>query len=161
MKKTTLAEFPNYVIYENGDVYSTLVNKKLKPSINNCGYLFVYLFDCTGKRRCMYIHRLIAISFIENTNNYKQVNHINGVKTDNRISNLEWCTNKQNALHAVKLGLIKTGLNAYNHRKVVCSISGKIYSVKEAANKCSISHQYMSKMLLGQRRNRTSFTYLN
>ncbi len=51
------------------------------------------------------LHRLLAIHFIPNPNNYPQVNHIDGNKFNNSIENLEWCNNSQNQLHAIKLGL--------------------------------------------------------
>lgn len=51
------------------------------------------------------IHRLVALSFIENPNNYPQVNHIDGNKNNNCVENLEWCNNSMNQIHAYKLGL--------------------------------------------------------
>jgi len=60
-------------------------------------------------------HRLVAKAFIENPNKYPQVNHINGVKEDNRLENLEWCTNQQNQKHAVKNGLCNPNYDENHH----------------------------------------------
>lgn len=67
------------------------------------GYYFAKLFGRISKTA----HRLIAIQYIPNPYNKSQVNHINGIKTDNRIKNLEWVTAKENTLHAIKAGLMK------------------------------------------------------
>lgn len=81
----------------------------LKPSLRN-GYSFVQ-FGQHGK--CVNIHRLVAETFIPNLLNKPCVNHINGIKSDNRVENLEWCTPSENNLHATQTGLSKSGGDNY------------------------------------------------
>lgn len=85
----------------NGTGYTTDI-KVLKPSINRYGYCVVNLSkncELTYKQ----IHRLVAEAFIPNAEHKEQVNHINGIKTDNRVENLEWCTNGENQTHRHKV----------------------------------------------------------
>lgn len=97
-----------YAITTDGRVYShSRVDTRgklrkgrwLKPREHGGGYLQVSLCD-KGKVKQLYIHRLVAITFIDNPRSHPQVNHINGIKTDNNTSNLEWVTPSQNMLHA-------------------------------------------------------------
>lgn len=76
----------------------------LKEHTDRCGYRIVSLSK-EYKSRTMRVHRLIANAFIPNPNNYPCVNHIDGNKQNNDISNLEWCTYSYNIKEAHRLGL--------------------------------------------------------
>jgi hypothetical protein len=97
----------------------------LKQSLNPCGYLYVHL----GRNKQCSVHRLVAQAFIPNPLNKRCINHINGIKTDNRVENLEWCTHKENERHSKDiLGNDKTGENNGNSLL-------KEFQVKEIRNK--------------------------
>jgi hypothetical protein len=99
-----------YQINKNGDVKSlkrntpgtfTTIDKIIKKQIDLKGY-FVYKLSKNGKTTTKSLHRLIAIHFIENPNNEKCVNHKDGNRLNNDISNLEWCSYSYNSLHGYK-----------------------------------------------------------
>lgn len=88
-----------YSVSNLGNVFSHISNKKLKYWKHTCGYYIVDLYR-DKKKQHYFIHRLVAIHFIENPLNKREVNHINGIKTENNITNLEWCTSSENKIHS-------------------------------------------------------------
>lgn len=97
--------------------FRTTKEKLMKPTINIFGYPTLKLFPdgCNRRSRTAFIHRIVLLAFVENKNNYPCVNHKNGIKTDNRLENLEWCSYSQNSKHAIETGLqkIKYGSETY------------------------------------------------
>lgn len=90
-----------YAINTEGEVINLETNLILKSHIIKRGYLRITF---KNKRKFL-IHRLVALTFLPNPNNLPQVNHKDGNKSNNKVSNLEWCTNDYNRNHAIKLGL--------------------------------------------------------
>lgn len=88
--------YPNYQISNKGRVWNVRTQRMLKPSQKENGYYQINLVAINGKRKKEYIHRLIALTFIDNPNNYTEVNHIDRDKGNNVLENLEWCDRKHN-----------------------------------------------------------------
>ena len=130
-----------YDISNCGDIYSKRTNKLLKQFTNKKGYKTIGLFD-GGTIKTHYSHRLVLISFIGVNLKKPQVNHKNGFKHDNNIENLEWCTAKENIIHAVE-----TGLNNNNgERSSSCKLSDKdIIKIKKLCCKGFLSQAYIAK----------------
>lgn len=99
-----------YAISNKGNLKNLRTNHILKPSTNKDGYKSV-LLSKNGKKMSIRIHRLVALYFLENPNKYPDVNHKNGIKDDNRVENLEWCSKSMNMRHAYDTGLIKGNKN--------------------------------------------------
>lgn len=91
-------------IKRSNNTYMRIKERILKTYINQNGYE-IAVIQKGKKGKHLQVHRLIALAFIPNPKNKPFVNHINGIKTDNRLINLEWCTRSENEKHAHRIGL--------------------------------------------------------
>jgi len=107
-----IKEYPKYKVSNRGNVKGAQ-GFNLSMCQGDVGYHVINMRK-NGKQIQHRIHRLVAEAFIANPNNYPQVNHIDGDKTNNLPSNLEWVTSQQNITHAVKIGLVKAGIDNEN-----------------------------------------------
>jgi hypothetical protein len=122
------AEYKGYYVTKCGKVFNRY-GRELKPSLNKGGYRFLSL-SYQGKTKTTMLHRMLAECFIPNPNNYPQINHKDGNKLNNELSNLEWCTPSYNVQHAWDTGLATTA-----EKPVVCLDTGVVYkSARYAAD---------------------------
>lgn len=103
MKNLSFIGFDQYAVTTDGRVYTINDHKFMKLSVDN-GYNRVNL-SRDGKKHRLAVHRLVAQAYIPNPENKPTVNHIDGNKTNNNVSNLEWATYKEQTAHAVATGL--------------------------------------------------------
>lgn len=114
--KTTL-EALDYEVSNTGKIRNQKSKNSVKTRVaKRFGYVLVNLqVGAKGERRqrTFRVHRLVAKAFIPNPDNLPQVDHINGIKTDNRVKNLEWVTGAENTKRAFEKGLAKISSNEH------------------------------------------------
>lgn len=125
----------NYLVSDDGRVFSLISNRELKPYAKSRGYGYKrrdYTVSIThdGKQRHPKISRMVAMAFIPNPLNKEQVNHIDGNPLNNHVSNLEWTTDKENRQHAVDNWLTRKGFTKEQFEQIK-ELSLKAYSVKD------------------------------
>jgi len=161
MKSRVIKNYENYFIYEDGTVFNTKTNRKLKNVLAE-RYQVVLLYK-NGIRKMFYVHRLVAEAFCNKKENANQVNHIDSNKINNHYSNLEWVTSKENVNHYIKSPVYKKRntseyqklrLKEAKYKKVKCLISGKIYKcITDFALDRKISMPQASQKLNGVLKN--------
>jgi len=88
--------------------YGTMKEHIMKQTNANCEYYRVPLTNKNHIKKYYLVHRLVALAFLPNPNNFEDVNHIDGNKANNSVDNLEWCTRSYNLKHAIDTGLRPT-----------------------------------------------------
>lgn len=96
-----------YKVTEDGQVWSCRLHRFISRYKSNVGYWMAKMENKNGKRVSAIIHRLVAMTYIPNPQNKSDVNHKDGNKDNNHVSNLEWKTHSENAQHAWDTGLQK------------------------------------------------------
>lgn len=170
--------FPDYYITENGDIYSRYSAYKhnpqgkiykLNPGVDKTnGYIRVMLFK-EGKKYKKYVHRLLAETFLPNPENKPCINHKNGIRHDNRLSNIEWCSYAENTQHAFKvLGHKGSRFGKFGKEcpgtKIVLQIKdGKViarfYGILEAERETGIQFKNISAVCRGKRKHAGGYSW--
>ncbi len=160
--------FNNYSVSSDGSVRNDNNLRLLRPTTNSRGYLYVVLSN-NGKTTTKKVHRLVAETFIDNPDNKPQVNHIDGNKQNNNVSNLEWTTaqentnhfwqfldneyHKQNRLNGHKNSIRSYSLSEHPRaRKVLRVDDNKVYNcLTEAALDSNTTESLISQVCRGKR----------
>lgn len=139
----------NSIIPANGPSARCIrAGRVLKPSTDYKGYLRVRLYTPEGPRNVR-VHRIVAEAFIPNPDNKPQINHINGVKTDNSVKNLEWVTQSENQRHCFDV-LHQTAKGGMT-RPVMCVEKGYVFpSISSAARLLDLQATNICKVCSGR-----------
>ena len=137
-----------YQVSNCGRVRSTRTQQVLRPDRSVHGGYLRYTLSANNRAARYRAHRLVAEAFVPNPYNKPQVNHKNGIKTDNRADNLEWCTASENQRHSRRVLKNECGVKK---KAVLCIETGTVYpSMTAAARDLGLHVSSLSRVLRGQ-----------
>ena len=140
--------FPSYEVSNTGQIRNAKTGRILKQYKNQRGYMITCLHE-NGVQHARRVHRLIADAFFDGDHDGLDVNHIDGRKTNNHISNLEFCTRKQNIAHAFETGLKKPSRQI----KIRVVETGEVYeSIRECGRSIGCDQSIICACLNGKQK---------
>lgn len=152
----------DFNVIKNNNTFSKKLPYILKQNHDKDGYLRVCLDDGCCKK-IHYVHRLVANTFLNNDQNYEQVNHKNGIKDDNRVENLEWCTRSENIRHRIDvLGVSlrnKKGSKEVEQYDLSNNLINTYPSAKEAMRQTGFSQGHISEVCRGEKTTYKNFIW--
>lgn len=154
MEWKQIEDCPNYEVSSSGCVRNKKTGKILRPSLNKKGkgYQVVILVDANLKRVSRLVHRLVGTAFIPNYDKKPFINHIDEVKTNNCVDNLEWCTVRENNYHSMGTGKIPFKISDEQVRQMRAEYIPYKVGAKKLAKKYGISFFYTRDILRGRAR---------
>ena len=150
-----------FMVSNDGQIMSKLSGKILRQHINPNGYftLATKIGGRAGEDICFRVHRLVAEAFCENPQLKPIVNHLDGRKTNNHYTNLEWCTHQENTIHAREIGLIKPTARPTFRKLSEDQVSeirsshkpfDRIFGSRALGRKYGVTHNTIQDVLLGK-----------
>lgn len=155
----------DYLVSNYGNIRSVKKGIKLVPQVAKRGGYLVIKIVYSGKKKCVKVHRLVAESFLLNPVYKPQVNHIDGNKLNNHVSNLEWATASENIKHAYALGLNPGNKEHLSKLVIAKNIkTGEIIkysSIREAGRELNIFGQNICSVLSGRSKTAKGYVFTN
>ena len=157
-----IKEYKGFLVDEKFNIYNSRTGNIVTPFIGTDGYMQVSRTLGSGHAYHIRVHILYANCFIPNPHGYKYVNHIDSDKTNNKLENLEWCTNSYNVKHGWDSG----NRTHKNRTKVLVMLGneevGRYSSIREVSRELNIDRHKVARILKGELKNcyEYSFSYI-
>ena len=151
--------FENYEVSNLGKVRNIKSGRTLKPKLTHNGYLVHGLCE-NNKRKNLYLHRIIATAFIDNPRKKPQVNHIDENKLNNDLSNLEWCTARENLIHGTRT---KRAAEKYSKKVIQLDLNDNVLnefeSMTQAEQETGVSRRSIGRCCNGKLKSSRGFKW--
>lgn len=153
---TCPAPYSAYSISQSGHVECN--GRRLKPFINNAGYLLVRVVKDNGSHTTVPLHRLLGLTFIDNPRHLSDVDHIDGDRLNNNLDNLRWVSHRENLAHRRN--------NGSNTRGVICkdddgNVLGQFSSIHQAATEMGVNNSSVRAILNGwQQKSKSGYIFV-